>query len=427
MDTPERPSSGNGGGRPGSPRPYPPKVDGDRPGYHFAPSSSGGGGYDYSPPAYPSSSGGYDRPYPSSRYPLPYDDEFHHHGRLPDIIPYPTTPVHVPHRYPDSRPPSDERYGDYDVPNYRPQSYPIEDRYGPGSRYRPGDIYVPRYPGDRYIPPRDRDYPRDRDRGRYPFGDRDRDRYPIADRDRFLPGNRYPSDNRYGPGGNKYDGYDSDIAYKPGRFGSGDYPPSIRYGPGDRFGSGGRYRPGVGDNYGNGDKYGSDDWYDSGDRYRPQDKFGDRHRPTNRYVPGDKYRPGNRFGNGYRYNGGNKNSDDNNRYKFSYYGDERFGGPNYPVYPSKRPPRPLDDRRPPIRPISPGPDGPIYEDNFDGLGPYRPYVSRCEGGENFKQSGSKRRIRKDYVVRFLTRPSLRDCQLACAESSGFSCRSFNFR
>ncbi|KAI4469251.1 hypothetical protein MML48_2g00001034 [Holotrichia oblita] len=425
MDTPERPQPGGPGGiRPGLPpsRPYP--SQGDGPGYPYPPSSSGGSGYDY-PSRYPPSSGGYDRPdrpYPPGRYPSPYDepnyyDEFRHHGRLPDIIPFPTTPVQVPHRYPDARPPpSDERYGDYDVPNYRP-NYPIEDRYGPGSRgYRPGDIYVPRYPGDRYIPSRDRDR-YGPDRGRYPFGDRDR----------FPSNDRYPSGNRYRPGGTKYDGYDPDISYRPSRFGPGDSPPSTRYGTSNRYGPVDRYRPGTEQWYNGGstgNKYGGNDWYDS---RLPYDKFGDRYRPTDGYVPRDKYRPGDRFGNGYRYNTGNKNGDDSYRYKFSHYGDDRFGGPNYPFYPSRRPARPLDDRRP-VRPISPGPDGPIYDDSFDGLGSHRPsYGSRCDGGDNFKQLATKRKIRKDYVVRFLARPSLRDCQLACVESTGFSCRSFNFR
>ncbi|KAK9751709.1 Zona pellucida-like domain [Popillia japonica] len=449
MDSPERPPSGGHGGiRPGMPpsRPYPPQGDG--PGYPYPPSSSGGSGYDY-PSRFPPSSGGYDRPerpHPPGRYPSPYDepnlyDEFRHHGRLPDIIPFPTTPVQVPHRYPDARPPvpGDERYGDYDVPNYRP-SYPIgEDRYGPGvtdqETFTSRDI-------------------QETDTSRAEI-EIDTSQTEIDTRLEIEIDSRLTIDIHLviDTGLVELSMTDMTLIYHINPI---DLDLEIILLLLGMVIAIGLHLPDRESTSGTTEALLEINMVATIGTIPDSltisleidiDRRIDMCRETSIVLAIDSetvidtileirmamividinYRPGDRFGNGYRYNTGNKNGDDSYRYKFSYYGDDRYGGPNYPFYSNRRPARPLDDRRP-ARPISPGPDGPIYDDSFDGLGAHRPaYGSRCDGGDNFKQLATKRKIRKDYVVRFLARPSLRDCQLACVESTGFSCRSFNFR
>ncbi|XP_022904639.2 uncharacterized protein [Onthophagus taurus] len=443
-------------GRPG--RPLPPKTP-------YPPSSSGG---DYPGRPYPPSSGGYDRdPYPHRPRPGGYDDryypgpdEFYPPNIIPDIVPYPTTPgkVNVPPYYPDRRP-LGERFGGFDIP-YRPG---YDDKF---DRRRPGGIYIYEE-RDRYIPG-----------DRYPSSDRylPGDRYPPTDR--YIPGDRYPSTDRYTPG----DRYPSSDRYIPGD----RYYPSDRYIPGDRLpSSGGRdrypssnrdrdrlipgkYKPFPPDSNGykpGGTKFSIYDFEDYG-----SSKYGGRY--DDKYDRFDgRYRPGDRFGgNVNRYpssegGGGGRYEDDYyNRYRFSYYGDGQYGGPKYPFYPNRRPERPTSngDRRPPFidrrpltgdrrphtndinhrpvspidhrpvpldhrpsRPISPGPDGPIY-DQFEGIASTTPFGTRCDS-EEFKQTGIRQRIRKQFIVRLLTTPSLRDCQLSCIESQDFICRSFNYR
>lgn len=93
----------------------------------------------------------------------------------------------------------------------------------------------------------------------------------------------------------------------------------------------------------------------------------------------------------------------------------------------------------PGRPVSPGPDGPIY-DNFipggsdgaaggfgGGYAPNRPFGTRCDEGEGFKQLGTHQRMRKQYVKIGLYAPSLRECEKECTEARDFICRSFNFK
>lgn len=103
--------------------------------------------------------------------------------------------------------------------------------------------------------------------------------------------------------------------------------------------------------------------------------------------------------------------------------DKPYDRPQYERPALDRPPH----DRPIKRPISPGPDGPIY-DNFGGIGPNRPYVSRCdEGGDNFKQIGFHQRMRKEFVKREMYAPSLRECERECVETRDFICRSFNYK
>lgn len=213
-------------------------------------------------------------------------------------------------------------------------------------------------------------------------------------------GGRYPAgDDGYG---NRYGDFN-------GRYGESDYSGGSRYGNryGDKYGG-----PPYGNRYGNryGDKY--------GDRYG--DKYGDRY--------GDKY--GDPYGN----KNGNRYGD---KYGSSYYGDEKDGGSRWFFRPGARPGRPVDgkpldgrpyydDNKPSRRPISPGPDGPIY-DTFGGIGQNRPYVSRCDEGDNYKQIGTKQRLRREFVKKFMNVPSLNQCQRECSEMLDFNCRSFNFR
>ncbi|XP_065169086.1 uncharacterized protein nompA isoform X3 [Atheta coriaria] len=388
---------------------------------------------------------GYDNRIPDDRYP---DDRY------------------PPNRYPPGRP--GDRYPDDD-------RYPIgPDRYPPGGRY-PDDRYPPRYPGpgyppsDRYPdrrypppPPGDRYGGRDRDR----YGDRDR--YPGGDRDRYGGDRvRYGGDrDRYGGdrdryGGDRdrypitrYPGYPGDVNRDP--YGGDRYGGGSRYADSDRYG-GNRDRYGDDRNsgrddgrYGGRDQYGADR-YGGRDRYPDRDRYGDYDRyggSSDRYLPGDDrgtrrypgYRPGqdDRY-SGDRYGGGRFTG----KPGYSYYGDDRDGGSRWFFRPDRRPTgRPYDgpqydgmrrpflpgpDGPPPYdgnrRPISPGPDGPIY-DNYP---PSKPYASRCDEGDGFKQAGVRQRIRKDYVRRFIAATTLRQCELECVETRDFVCRSFNYR
>ncbi|XP_046683736.1 uncharacterized protein LOC124369721 isoform X2 [Homalodisca vitripennis] len=69
--------------------------------------------------------------------------------------------------------------------------------------------------------------------------------------------------------------------------------------------------------------------------------------------------------------------------------------------------------------IGPGPYGPY--------GPDRPFTTRCDEGDTYKQIGVRMRARRQFVRRFLSVPSLAVCERACTESQEFICRAFNFR
>ncbi|XP_018563017.1 uncharacterized protein LOC108904824 isoform X3 [Anoplophora glabripennis] len=312
----------------------------------------------------------------SSRYPDSGSSRYPDSGssRYPDrgSSRYPIGP-----EYPGSRYPS--RYPDDRYPSYPPSSSGgYGSRYGDryGSRY--GDTYEDRY-GDRYD---------DRYGGRY--GERDRDRYNT---DRYA--DRYGG-SRYGGNGGRY-GENDDFGSRYGGTGVNRY--------GSRYGS--RY----------GDRYGGryDDRY--GGKY--DDRYGGKYDDRNGGKYGDRY--GDRYGNRYNSN------------RFDYYGDDRDGGSRWFLRPDRRPSgRPVDNRPPyerPTgvrRPISPGPDGPIY-DSFGGIGPNRPFSSRCEEDDNFKHAGARLRARKEFIKRVIYAPSLRDCEKECVEETDFICRSFNYK
>lgn len=63
----------------------------------------------------------------------------------------------------------------------------------------------------------------------------------------------------------------------------------------------------------------------------------------------------------------------------------------------------------------------------DGYGPPRPFSSRCDDDNTFKQIGSRQRIRRQFVRRIVPASSLLHCQRECIESKDFICRSFNYR
>lgn len=63
----------------------------------------------------------------------------------------------------------------------------------------------------------------------------------------------------------------------------------------------------------------------------------------------------------------------------------------------------------------------------DGYGPPRPFTSRCDDDNTFKQIGSRQRIRRQFVRRIVPASSLLHCQRECIEVKDFICRSFNYR
>lgn len=224
--------------------------------------------------------------------------------------------------------------------------------------------------------------------------------------------------------------------YNPDKY----LPPSEGYPPS----GGGRRRPGdfrhphYHDRYPDG-RYPPDDGTHGGERYGDRERYGGDDRYYTRYGGGSRY--GTRFGD--KHGGDRYPPPPVNKYPgghgYGYYGDEKRGGSRWFFRPDRRPGgRPHDERPPPVeparppydpgyrRPVSPGPDGPIY-DSFGGVGPGRPYSTRCDEGDGFKQAASRQRMRKEYIRRFLKAATLDQCQRECAESRDFVCRSFNFR
>lgn len=67
-----------------------------------------------------------------------------------------------------------------------------------------------------------------------------------------------------------------------------------------------------------------------------------------------------------------------------------------------------------------GPGGP------EGYFPNK-FSSRCDEGDSFRQVGVRLRIRRTFIKRFTSAPSLPVCERECADSRDFTCRSFNYR
>ncbi|PNF26529.1 hypothetical protein B7P43_G13971 [Cryptotermes secundus] len=76
-----------------------------------------------------------------------------------------------------------------------------------------------------------------------------------------------------------------------------------------------------------------------------------------------------------------------------------------------------------------GAGGPYGGDGFYGGGPGGPGkpFSRCDEGDSYRQVGVRLRMRRPFVRRFMSVPSLRLCEQECADSREFVCRSFNYR
>lgn len=132
------------------------------------------------------------------------------------------------------------------------------------------------------------------------------------------------------------------------------------------------------------------------------------------------------------------------------YVDDRYG-PYYPPSGAGRvPPMPLPafpdrdrgyrrpgmhEQGPPTYPfeIPYGPSSSGYDntlgggDGFGGFGPQRPYETRCDGSDSFKQMASKRKMRKQYIRQSVNAASLGLCQQYCVSAREFMCRSFNYR
>ncbi|ENN72024.1 hypothetical protein YQE_11315, partial [Dendroctonus ponderosae] len=221
-----------------------------------------------------------------------------------------------------------------------------------------------------------------------------------------------------------------------------------RMGDRDRFYAIDRYPPGVADR----DRYGYNerDRYSGGDRsrYSPSGGYNSRFEGDDRFTSrygGSGTRHGNRFNDRYSGNrfgaGGGGTRYETNRY--DYYGDDRDGDSRWFSRPDRRPlGRPVDSRppyerperpgfedrpyAPNRRPYSPGPDGPIY-DSFNSVTPVRPFNTRCEEGDSFKQMGTRQRARKEFVRRTVFAPSLSRCQQECVEERAFLCRAFNYK
>ncbi|XP_021699664.1 uncharacterized protein LOC5570873 isoform X9 [Aedes aegypti] len=170
---------------------------------------------------------------------------------------------------------------------------------------------------------------------------------------------------------------------------------------------------------------------------RDRDRIPDDRAPG-RFPPGERYPPGLRpdYGGYDPYERG--------------YGDNRGYGPYYPPSGVGRipPPMPLPAfpdrdrgyRRPgmpdgggypfeiPYGPSSSGYDNTLGGgDGFGGFGPQRPYETRCDGYDSFKQMASKRKMRKQFIRRVINAPSLGVCQQECVAARDFMCRSFNYR
>uniref|UniRef100_A0A2C9GRZ8 No mechanoreceptor potential A n=1 Tax=Anopheles arabiensis TaxID=7173 RepID=A0A2C9GRZ8_ANOAR len=394
---------------------------------------SGGGDYDGRyPPVYDNRFPG-DRYGPTDRYPGDRDPDPMYPG---GPMRYPPPPPLPP---PGSGYPSDSRY---------PPPMPMDSRY-PMDRYPPSDSRYPapdsRYPADARYPPTQPDA------GRYPPGPApDTGRYPPPESGRYPPpdSGRYPPpvqrpDSRYpvmAPPATRY----PPSQYMPHMYGSAVYPvvpsrapPNRGYGPdpypappGARPIDNNRYPPAPDARYPL-EPVGAQGRYPTSPNVSPFHKY-----MTGPGRPSAGYDP---YMGGYEPQRG--------------YVDDRYGG-YYPsgggrLPPPLPPPMPaFPDRdrgyRRPAVGMAPdgggypfeipyGPSGTGYDntlgggDGFGGYGPQRPYETRCDNTDTFKQVAAKRKMRKQYIRRVINAPSLGICQQECAGARDFMCRSFNYR
>ncbi|XP_035910357.1 uncharacterized protein LOC118511407 isoform X4 [Anopheles stephensi] len=376
---------------------------------------TGGGEYDGRyPPVYDNRYPGGDRYGPTDRYPSDRDPDPMYSG--------PGGPM----RYPPPLPPPDSRY-------------PSDSRYPPpmpDSRY-PMDRYPPppdsRYPSDSRYPPDARYPPTQPETGRYPPGPAPDSRYPPPPVHSQRPDSRYPMmpppATRYPP-----------PQYMPHMYGSGVYPVVPSRAPPNRG-----YPP---DPYPAPVRPIDNNRYPAPETRYPLEPIGAQGRyppptspnvsPFHKYMTGPGRPPGyDPYMGGYQPQRG--------------YVDDRYGG-YYPSAGGRLPPPPpmpaFPDRdrgyRRPAVGMAPdgggypfeipyGPSGTGYDntlgggDGFGGYGPQRPYETRCDNSDVFKQVASKRKMRKQYIRRVINAPSLGICQQECAGARDFMCRSFNYR
>ncbi|XP_058063353.1 uncharacterized protein LOC131213340 [Anopheles bellator] len=379
--------------------------------------SGGGGGGDYDtryPPVYDNRYPG-DRYGPTDRYP----------DRDPDPMYLPGGPMRpYPPPMPDSRyppMPPDSRYPPGPDSRYPMDRYPspLDSRYPSDSRYPPTQPDAGRYPA-----------------GRYPAGPGPDSRYPSPGGDSRYPSQSGRPDSRYpmmAPPATRY----PPPQYVPHMYGSGMYPVAPSRTPPNRGYPPDPYPPPVRpiDN----NRYPAPETRyplepaASQGRYPPPSSpnVSPFHKYMTRPSGYDPYMPP-----GYGPERG--------------YVDDRYGGYYPPSGGGRLPPQmpafPDRDRgyRRPVVGMAPdgggypfeipyGPSGTGYDntvgggDGFGGYGPQRPYETRCDNADTFKQVASKRKMRKQFIRRVINAPSLGICQQECAGARDFMCRSFNYR
>uniref|UniRef100_A0A336LTK1 CSON004351 protein n=1 Tax=Culicoides sonorensis TaxID=179676 RepID=A0A336LTK1_CULSO len=329
---------------------------------------------------YPSSlpgSGGYQGP-GNDRYPTSNPGQWD-----PQMNPYPSGMPGMPQSMYPTGPHTMQSYpGRPDMA----QGYPADPYYGgggagayPDNRYNP--IYDNRLPDDRtYLdrrpPPVAAPYPYDKPQPNIPQMYPDQ-RYPPS---RGYPANKYPERGGGYPQSQPW--YNMPPAYPSGQ---GNYPTAPQA------------RPQVAPMQGGYDRYPT---------------------PDRRYPMGpDRYEP---------------------EYERGGYGPY-LGIGIFPGMPPSRggyaaAPRPVPYYPEMMRPVAipPGFNPSGYDnagpgDSFGGYGPPKPYSSRCDDSDVFKQMATRHRMRKQYIRRAVNVPSLTHCQRECIEARDFVCKSFNFK
>ncbi|XP_046985731.1 uncharacterized protein LOC124555752 [Schistocerca americana] len=171
-----------------------------------------------------------------------------------------------------------------------------------------------------------------------------------------------------------------------------------------------------------------------GPSYRPdplgQDSNHHGRPPYNAYPGGPGYSPPHGGYGGYGgYGGGGGGGSGGGGYPGpgGHYGASGGGGGGgYGSYPG-----PAGPPGPPLPPVPPVPPYATAGDAVYGGGPppgRPPFTApRCDEGDSFRQVGVRLRMRRQFIRRFVSAPSLPVCERECAEARDFICRAFNFR
>ncbi|XP_052838864.1 uncharacterized protein LOC128254089 isoform X2 [Drosophila gunungcola] len=358
-------------------------------------------------------------PYPPERYADRYGDRRYpdrerdrDRDRLPPYRPLPYPGINdnsLPSDLPHTRPyPTDDdapfrpygygggRYGD----NRYDSRYPP--RFPPGRERDPVGGYTGRDAPDSIFP--DRRYrPSSMDGARYPYLPDSRG--PPGRYDDIVHSARRPepdSAKRYPPAPIAPTGSASKYASTPNRFpvGSDRYPIDIyKYGNRPRPDDLGR-RPGL--------ERPPPPFYD----YDYEERYGDRYGPYDREYDGP---PGRRPPSGGPYG----------RYDTPF--NRPYGGNGLDDRPLPLPGLGLSHPPTPYGGGGGGGGGHVGIGIGVNSGPPRPPITRCEESDNFKQIAARHKMRRHFVRRALTVPSLIQCERECIESRDFVCRSFNYR